>query len=86
MGTDDAAWARGRGWAPSIALKELSYCRTTNPVMASNARHVIGEVLADTGRDRTQQTVRHRGPAADPAPPAGSTRTRAGPCMVRPCQ
>ncbi|MFE8008371.1 hypothetical protein [Streptomyces sp. NPDC057418] len=86
MGTDDAAWARGRGWAPSIALKGALVLPDDEPGVASNARHVIGEVLADTVRDRTQQTVRHRGPAADPAPPAGSTRTRAGPCMVQPCQ
>ncbi|MGK4578697.1 aminoglycoside phosphotransferase family protein [Kitasatospora sp. HPMI-4] len=44
---DDAAWARGRGWALSIALLELRYYRDTNPVMAAIARHVIREVLAD---------------------------------------
>lgn len=43
---DDAAWARGRGWALSIAVMELGYYRTTNPVMARIARHVIGEVLS----------------------------------------
>ncbi|MDQ0795828.1 aminoglycoside phosphotransferase family protein [Streptomyces sp. B1I3] len=50
---DDAAWARGRGWALSIALMELSYYRTTNPVMASTARHVIEETLED-GRRRAR--------------------------------
>jgi len=31
----------------SMALIALPYSRTTNPVMAENARHVIPEVLAD---------------------------------------
>ncbi|MEV8566819.1 aminoglycoside phosphotransferase family protein [Streptomyces sp. NPDC051322] len=44
---DDAAWARGRGWALSIALIELRYYRETNPVMAATAQHVIQAVLAD---------------------------------------
>ncbi|MEW2085334.1 aminoglycoside phosphotransferase family protein [Streptomyces sp. NPDC005283] len=44
---DDATWARGRGWALSIALIELPYYRDSNPVMAANARHVIHEVLVD---------------------------------------
>lgn len=43
---DEATWLRGRGWALSIALLELSYYRETNPVMASTAAHVIGQVLA----------------------------------------
>ncbi|MGP3983321.1 aminoglycoside phosphotransferase family protein [Streptomyces sp. KR80] len=47
LGVDDATWARGRGWALSIALLELQYYRDTNPVMAAVARRVIHEVLAD---------------------------------------
>jgi aminoglycoside phosphotransferase (APT) family kinase protein len=47
LDVDDATWARGRGWALSWALIALPYYRDTNPVMAANARHVIGEVLAD---------------------------------------
>jgi aminoglycoside phosphotransferase (APT) family kinase protein len=47
---DDAAWERGRGWALSIALIQLPYYRGTNPALTSNARHVIGEVLADHQR------------------------------------
>jgi aminoglycoside phosphotransferase (APT) family kinase protein len=43
---DDATWARGRGWALSMALIQLPYYKVTNPVMAANARHVIAEVLA----------------------------------------
>ncbi len=46
--TDDAAWARGRGWALSIALMELAYYRTSNVRMASTARQVIAEILTDT--------------------------------------
>ncbi|WP_190134462.1 aminoglycoside phosphotransferase family protein [Streptomyces longispororuber] len=44
---DDAAWARGRGWALSVALLELASYRETNVTMATVARHVVGEVLAD---------------------------------------
>ncbi|MEU7281606.1 aminoglycoside phosphotransferase family protein [Streptomyces sp. NPDC045431] len=47
---DDASWARGRGWALSTALLELRYYRDTNPAMASIARHVIHEILADQER------------------------------------
>lgn len=49
---DDAAWARGIGWALSIALMELRYYRETNAFMADTARHVIAEIVAG-----------HRGPA-----------------------
>ncbi|WP_431044763.1 aminoglycoside phosphotransferase family protein [Streptomyces sp. P1-3] len=45
LDADDAMWARGRGWALSIALMELSYYRDTHPAMAAHARHVIGELL-----------------------------------------
>lgn len=45
---DDATWARGRGWALSMAVIQLPYYRTTNPVISANARHVIREVLAAT--------------------------------------
>ncbi|MEU2128801.1 aminoglycoside phosphotransferase family protein [Streptomyces sp. NPDC018352] len=49
LNADDAAWARGRGWALSTALGELRYYRESNPAMAAIARHVIREVLADGG-------------------------------------
>ncbi|WP_258052683.1 aminoglycoside phosphotransferase family protein [Streptomyces sp. Ru73] len=52
VGADDAAWARGRGWALSIALLELRSYRESHPVMAAIARHVLGELLtehAETG-------------------------------------
>ncbi len=44
---DDATWQRGRGWALSIALIQLPYYRESNPQLATNARHVIAEVLAE---------------------------------------
>ncbi|MFB7241547.1 phosphotransferase [Streptomyces populi] len=46
-GADDAGWARGRGWALSMALAQLPYYRATNPVIAGNAEHVIREVLTE---------------------------------------
>ena len=70
---DDATWARGRGWALSIALIQLPYYRDTNPPLADNARHVIAEALADHARGR--QPARTPGWAprsqrSDPARPA----------------
>ncbi|MFG3660503.1 aminoglycoside phosphotransferase family protein [Streptomyces sp. NPDC047706] len=47
VGADAAAWARGRGWALSISLIQLPYYWETNPLLAANSRHVIGEVLAE---------------------------------------
>jgi len=47
LGIDDATWARGRGWAFSVALIQLPYYRDTNAALADNARHVIREVLAE---------------------------------------
>ena len=45
--TDDATWARGRGWALSIGLIALPYYQHTNPTLAAIARYAIAEVLAD---------------------------------------
>ncbi|MGV9995089.1 aminoglycoside phosphotransferase family protein [Streptomyces sp. NPDC003374] len=47
VGAGEAAWARGRGWALSIALLELRYYRDTSPFMAGVARQVIRAVLDD---------------------------------------
>jgi aminoglycoside phosphotransferase (APT) family kinase protein len=47
LGVDDAAWARGRGWALSVALGELSYYQETYPEKAALGRHVIAEVLSE---------------------------------------
>jgi aminoglycoside phosphotransferase (APT) family kinase protein len=41
---DSATWARGRGWALWKALITLD---DTDPVRAAEARHVLGQVLAD---------------------------------------
>ena len=46
-GVDDDTWARGRGWALSMALIQLPYYRNTNPIISANARYVINQVLAD---------------------------------------
>ncbi len=45
LAPDDATWARGRGWALSIALLELAHYRETDPRMARIAVHVIEELL-----------------------------------------
>ncbi|MCX4667467.1 aminoglycoside phosphotransferase family protein [Streptomyces sp. NBC_01381] len=55
LDVDDATWARGRGWALSIALIELPYYRTRNETIASTARHVIEEVLADHAAEKTEK-------------------------------
>ncbi|GAA1753557.1 aminoglycoside phosphotransferase family protein [Streptomonospora arabica] len=47
VGADRTAWQRARAWALSIALIQLPYYRATNPPLAANSRHVIGEVLAE---------------------------------------
>jgi aminoglycoside phosphotransferase (APT) family kinase protein len=47
LGVDDATWARGRGWALSVALIAIPYYRTTNPVRVEYSLRRIREVLAD---------------------------------------
>ena len=44
---DDATWARGRGWALSVALVALPYYQNTNPSVTDTARRAIHEVLDD---------------------------------------
>jgi aminoglycoside phosphotransferase (APT) family kinase protein len=46
LAVDDATWARGKGWALSVALIALPYYQNTNPVMVANSRNRIAEVLA----------------------------------------
>ncbi|WP_257585782.1 MULTISPECIES: aminoglycoside phosphotransferase family protein [unclassified Streptomyces] len=46
-GADDDEWARGRGWALSVALIQLPYYWHTNPPLAENSRHVIAEILGE---------------------------------------
>ncbi len=48
LSVDDATWARGRGWALSVALIALPYYVNTNPVLAEIARYTLTEVLADS--------------------------------------
>lgn len=50
LSVDDAAWARGRGWALSTGLVALAYYLETNPVLAEISRRGIDEVLADHER------------------------------------
>jgi aminoglycoside phosphotransferase (APT) family kinase protein len=47
LNVDDATWARGRGWALSVALIALPYYWTTNPVRVAYSWARIREVLAD---------------------------------------
>jgi aminoglycoside phosphotransferase (APT) family kinase protein len=49
LAVDAATWARGRGWALSVALIQLPYYQRSNPVLAAMARYTIAEVLADIG-------------------------------------
>ena len=44
---DDAMWARGRGWALSVALIALPYYMHTNPAFVELSRRMIAEVLFD---------------------------------------
>ncbi|HEY7211399.1 MAG TPA: aminoglycoside phosphotransferase family protein [Bryobacteraceae bacterium] len=50
LAADDATWARGRGWALSIALIALPYYRYTNPVLTNLSLYTITEVLGDFGQ------------------------------------
>lgn len=47
LGADHATWARGRGWALSVALIALPYYLDTNPAMVRYARRMLDQVLAD---------------------------------------
>ncbi|WP_407566134.1 aminoglycoside phosphotransferase family protein [Streptomyces sp. 184] len=48
LGADDAAWARGRGWALTTALSAYTTYAATNPHVARNTTRQITEALADT--------------------------------------
>lgn len=50
VGADDAAWARGRGRALSMAVIQLPYYRSTNPVISANARYVLTELGCRSAR------------------------------------
>lgn len=47
MSIDDATWARGKGWALSMALIGLPYYERTNPSWVALARTTVAEVLSD---------------------------------------
>ena len=47
VGVDDATWARGRGWALSIALVALPYYVRTNSGITAWARHAVAQTVAD---------------------------------------
>lgn len=49
LALDEATWARGRGWALSVALIALPYYWDSNPYLADTARHAIREVLTEYG-------------------------------------
>jgi aminoglycoside phosphotransferase (APT) family kinase protein len=66
LSVDDATWARGRGWALSVALIALPYYWTTNPVRVAYSWHRIGEVVADhASRTGCLKRERVRRPAAE---------------------
>jgi aminoglycoside phosphotransferase (APT) family kinase protein len=45
LGTDDAAWERGRGWSLLQAIGALPYYEHTNPIMAATAQHTLTALL-----------------------------------------
>lgn len=47
---DDATWARGRGWALSVAVIALPYYQRSNPSLAAISRRAIAAVLDDHHR------------------------------------
>lgn len=55
---DDATWARGRGWALSVALIALPYYLGlgTNPVIVANSRRVIAELIADRAQAERRES------------------------------
>ena len=50
LAVDPAQWRRGQAWALSIALIQLPYYHTTNPVLAATALRTINAILAATER------------------------------------
>ena len=49
LDVDDAAWARGRGWALSMALIALPYYWDTNPGLVAISNYVLSQTLAERG-------------------------------------
>ena len=46
LSPDDATWARGRGWALSVALIQWPYYRATNPRLAAQSIRAVAAVLS----------------------------------------
>ena len=46
LDVDDATWARGRGWALSVALIALPYYRDTNPALVAQSWRTLRAVLS----------------------------------------
>ena len=49
---DAATWRRARGWALFTALVQLPYYRTRSPALATQAFHVIDQLLTEPGEHR----------------------------------
>jgi aminoglycoside phosphotransferase (APT) family kinase protein len=45
LNVDDATWARGQGWALSVAAIALPYYRDSNPMLADSSRRVFAALL-----------------------------------------
>jgi aminoglycoside phosphotransferase (APT) family kinase protein len=51
LGTDQATWRRGRGWALSVAVIALPYYRTRSSAIVERELRVVAEVVADVDVD-----------------------------------
>jgi aminoglycoside phosphotransferase (APT) family kinase protein len=49
---DDNTWIRGKGWALAIALIIIPYYLSTNPVLVSVAKRIIGELSGERNNDK----------------------------------
>jgi aminoglycoside phosphotransferase (APT) family kinase protein len=47
LASDGGDWARGRAWALSIGLLQLSYYKESNPWLAQGSKHQIEEIVTD---------------------------------------
>ena len=50
LAVDPVQWRRGQAWALSIALIQLPYYHTNNPVLAATALRTVNAILAATER------------------------------------
>jgi aminoglycoside phosphotransferase (APT) family kinase protein len=48
LSVDEATWQRGRGLAISVALLQIPYYETTNPILAGIGRRMLAEAVADS--------------------------------------